>query len=317
MMNKPLIVIAGPTAVGKTEIAIEVALKINGAIISADATQVYKYMDIGSAKPSLEERKGVPHYMIDVVTPDQPFSVACFQRLAHQYIDDIIARGQMPIVVGGTGLYINSLIYNLDFSEGPPDPELRERLKQRDIDDLYKELQSIDPKAAAKINRNDLKRIIRALEVYYKTGRPISYYQERSKAVPLRYALAMVGLTMDRQRLYDRIERRVDTMIAKGLIEEVKWLKDNGYADNPVAMQGLGYKEMLAYLDGLCTLEEAINILKRNTRRLAKRQWTWFNRDKNIRWFDVDDFSSKQELVEHITSYIREKIPFNMGNFGI
>ncbi|MDI3508516.1 MAG: tRNA dimethylallyltransferase [Clostridiales bacterium] len=307
-MQKPLIVIVGPTAVGKTDVAIEVAQRINGSIISADATQVYKYMDIGSAKPTPEERKGIPHYMIDVVTPDEAFSVALFQRMAEQCIDEIIAQGRMPMLVGGTGLYINSMVYNLDFSEGTPDAELRENLRHKaqeyGVDALYNELADVDPDAAARINRNDLKRIIRALEVYYKTGRPISYYQQRSKSVPPRYNAIMIGLTMDRQRLYSRIEQRVDAMMEKGLLEEVKWLKANGYADNPVAMQAVGYKELLAYLKGLCTLDEAVMLIKRNTRRLAKRQWTWFNRDKNVRWFNTDEFESKGELVEHILEYI-------------
>jgi len=308
-MNKPLIAIVGPTAVGKTDIAIDVALRIKGVIISADATQVYKYMNIGSAKPTEQERRGVPHYMIDVVEPNESFSVAVFQRMAREYIDKTLKAGYIPILVGGTGLYVNSVIYSLDFTEGAPDEELRHKLREMaerfGTDILYEELAKIDPESASKISRNDLKRIMRALEVYYKTGKPISYYQKRSKQISPPYNALVVGLTMDRQRLYERIEQRVDAMISKGLIEEVRWLRANGYTSNKVAMQAVGYKEILAYLNGLCTLEEAIALIKRNTRRLAKRQWTWFNKDKNVHWFDVDKFETRDELINAIISKIK------------
>lgn len=308
-MNKPLIAIVGPTAVGKTDIAIDVASRIKGVIISADATQVYKYMNIGSAKPTEQERRGVPHYMIDVVEPNESFSVAVFQRMAREYIDKTLKAGYIPILVGGTGLYVNSVIYSLDFTEGAPDEELRHKLREMaerfGTDILYEELAKIDPESASKISRNDLKRIMRALEVYYKTGKPISYYQKRSKQISPPYNALVVGLTMDRQRLYERIEQRVDAMISKGLIEEVRWLRANGYTSNKVAMQAVGYKEILAYLNGLCTLEEAIALIKRNTRRLAKRQWTWFNKDKNVHWFDVDKFETRDELINAIISKIK------------
>lgn len=307
----PLIVIVGPTAVGKTEISIDIALRLNGEIVSADSMQIYKYMDIGTAKPTIEERKGVPHFMIDIITPDQEFSVALYKEMASKIIKEIHERGHMPILTGGTGLYVNSIINIMDFSS-TADWRLREELKEQakmyGNEYLYNKLREIDPITSAKLHPNDIRRIIRALEVYKLTGKPISYYQLTTQNRPNPdYDVLMIGLTMDREKLYNRIEARVDKMIGAGLVDEVRWLCEKGYKDNMIAMQGLGYKEIIRYLDGQCTLEEAINTLKRNTRRYAKRQLTWFRRDKRIHWIYVDQFNSKEEIIKNILELVAEK----------
>lgn len=307
----PLIVIVGPTAVGKTEISIDIALRLNGEIVSADSMQIYKYMDIGTAKPTIEERKGVPHFMIDIITPDQEFSVALYKEMASKIIKEIHERGHMPILTGGTGLYVNSIINIMDFSS-TADWRLREELKKQakmyGNEYLYNKLREIDPITSVKLHPNDIRRIIRALEVYKLTGKPISYYQLTTQNRPNPdYDVLMIGLTMDREKLYNRIEARVDKMIKAGLVDEVRWLCEKGYKDNMIAMQGLGYKEIIKYLDGQCTLEEAINTLKRNTRRYAKRQLTWFRRDKRIHWIYVDQFNSKEVIIKNILELVAEK----------
>jgi len=303
-----VIVIVGPTASGKTKISIELAKRINGEIISADSMQVYKYMDIGTAKPDEEERAGIKHYLIDEIYPDEEFSVARFKELALKYINEILQKGKVPIVAGGTGLYINSLIYNINFSETISDWELRESLKkeaeEKGNDFLHEKLRSIDPEAASRIHVNDIKRIIRAIEVYKHTNKPISYHQELSRQHPPEHRFLLIGLRMDRERLYERINKRVDIMIERGLIEEVKNLIKLGYDKNTVAMQGLGYKEILAYLRGEMSLEDAIYILKRDTRRYAKRQITWFKRIENIHWIDVDKCEGMSEILRNINNYI-------------
>lgn len=299
-----VIVIAGPTASGKTRISIQLAKEINGEIVSADSMQVYKYMDIGTAKPDSEEMSGIKHYLISEVSPDEEFSVARYRDLALKYIDEILKKGKKPIVVGGTGLYINSLIYNIDFSETVSDWELRKRLekeaKEKGNKHIHDILKQIDPHAAAKIHENDLKRIIRAIEVYTHTGRPITFHQEMSRQAPPKYNFVIIGLNMDRQVLYDRIDKRVDKMLEKGLIDEVRELKRLGYGMNTIPMQGLGYKEMLSYLRGELTYEEAVNLLKRRTRRYAKRQLTWFRRIENLMWVDVDKFKDDSEIIKKI-----------------
>lgn len=310
-MKKPLIIIVGPTAVGKTDIAIEIAKKIDGEIISADSMQIYKYMDIGTAKPPKEEMQGIPHYLIDEVEPDQEFNVALFQKKAFQYIDTILSKKKFPMVVGGTGLYISSLVYPLDFTESVSNWEYREKLNK--IADekgniyLHNLLKEIDPESAKNIHPNNRKRVIRALEVYQETGKTMSDYKQEAKNKDLPFSFIMIGLTMERQLLYERIDRRVDVMIEKGLIEEVKWLLGKGYNKSLISMQGLGYKEIVGYLEGQYTLEEAIYILKRDTRRFAKRQLTWFRRDNRIHWFQVDKYSSENLLLEELL----KKINFN------
>ncbi len=304
---KNVIIILGPTASGKTSLSIELAKKANGEIISADSMQIYKYMDIGTAKPDEEEQSGIKHYLIDEVNPDEEFSVARFKELALSYIKEIQDRGKLPIIAGGTGLYINSLIYNINFSETISDWELREKLKQEAEEKgnqfLHERLSDVDPAAASKIHVNDLKRIIRALEVYEYTKKPISYHQEVSKSVPPEYNFIIIGLTMDRERLYDRINKRVDLMLEKGLIEEVKKLVSLGYDKNTIAMQGLGYKEILQYIRGEKLLDEVIYILQRDTRHYAKRQMTWFQRIPGVHWVNVDCMD-QQEILKNVSDYI-------------
>ncbi|MCX7843143.1 MAG: tRNA (adenosine(37)-N6)-dimethylallyltransferase MiaA [Clostridia bacterium] len=306
-MNK-VPVIFGPTASGKTRLSIELAKVLDGEIISADSMQVYKYMDIGTAKPTKEEMCGIKHYLMDEINPDEEFSVASYQQRALQYIKQIISKGKMPIVVGGTGLYINSLIYNINFSESISDWGYREELKQEALQKgnkyLHDKLREVDPEAAQRLHVNDLKRIIRALEVFKYTRKPISYHQKVSRDNPPIYDFVLAGLTMDRQKLYDRINRRVDSMLESGLVEEVKRLVDMGYDQNSVAMQGLGYKEILAWMKGEISLEEAVYIIKRDTRHYAKRQITWFKRLQNVLWLDMDNFSDICEPVKIIENHI-------------
>ena len=271
--------------------AVELAKLVNGEIVSADSMQVYKYMDIGTAKPDGEEMCGIRHHLIDEVYPDEEFSVARYRELALKYIGDILARGKFPVVAGGTGLYINSLVYNIDFPETARDWNRREELKReaerKGSAYLHEKLRTVDPEAAARIHANDLKRIIRALEVYECTKKPISYHMAESRKSPPKYDFKIFGLTMDREKLYDRINRRVDHMMEKGLVEEVKRLVSLGYDRYTVAMQGLGYKEMLSYLRGEIAMDEAVYIIKRDTRRYAKRQFTWFRRLQNVIWLDA------------------------------
>lgn len=310
MEHKPLIVIVGPTAVGKTGLSIELALHLNGEIVSADSMQIYKYMDIGTAKPTMEERKGIPHYLIDEVTPDEEFSVARYKRLADQYIEHILGKKKIPIMVGGTGLYISSVLDNIQFSETICDwnyrNELSELAHQKGNEYVHQMLEEVDPVTAKKLHVNDLRRIIRALEVYKYTGIPISKHQENSRKQPSPYSILVIGLIMERERLYHRINQRVDTMLQEGLVEEVKRLLDMGYDKNLTSMQGLGYKEMILYLEGKCSLDEAVEILKRDTRRYAKRQLTWFRRDKRIHWIEVEENSTKQEILEKSMIYIEK-----------
>lgn len=302
-----VIIIIGPTASGKTKLSIDLALSINGEIVSADSMQIYRYMDIGTAKPSKEEMNGVRHYLIDEIYPDEEFSVARYQELAYRYIDKILGEKKIPIVVGGTGLYINSLIYNINFSETISDWELRERLKkeaeEKGNEYLHDKLREVDPEAAGRIHPNDIKRVIRALEVYEYTKKPISYHQEVSRQDPPRYQFTLIGLNRDREKLYERINQRVDLMIKNGLVDEVKRLIDMGYDRNTIAIQGLGYKEILSYLRGEMSLEDAIYILKRDTRHYAKRQMTWFKRIENVFWIDVDG-RNEPEILKNVQDYI-------------
>ncbi|QNU68832.1 tRNA (adenosine(37)-N6)-dimethylallyltransferase MiaA [Ruminiclostridium herbifermentans] len=306
-MNR-VIVIVGPTASGKTNLSIELAKKLNGEIISADSMQIYKHMDIGTAKPTTDEMQGIKHYLIDEVLPNEEFNVVKFKELAEKYIEEIIAKGKLPIIVGGTGLYISSLIDNINFSESQCDWELREKLKKEaeefGAEYLHDKLKQVDEEAAKNIHPNNVKRVIRALEVYYQTQKPISYHNEMSKRVPPKYKFMLIGLTMDRQYLYERINKRVDIMLKNGLVEEVKALVDNGFSESITAMQGIGYKEILAYLEGKNSLEEAVEIIKRDSRRYAKRQLTWFRRIKDIKWFNIDDYGNNHNIIEDVSNYI-------------
>lgn len=305
---EPVIVIVGPTASGKTRLSLELAKALNGEIISADSMQVYKYMDIGTAKPDAEEMSGIRHYMIDEITPSEEFSVARYRELALNYISHILGNSKQPIIVGGTGLYINSLIYNINFSESISDWDYREELKKEAQEKgniyLYNRLLEVDPEGAKRIHQNDIKRVIRALEVYKNTNRTISYHQQQSRLEPPPYKYLIFGLRMDREKLYKRIENRVDAMFEKGLIAEVKKLSNLGYDKKTVAMQGIGYKEVLCYLGGEATLEETKNIIKRDTRRYAKRQITWFKRIEDIVWLDIDENTDFNNLVKNIKYYI-------------
>lgn len=307
-MSEPVIVIAGPTASGKTELAVRLAGRVNGEIISADSMQIYKHMDIGTAKPDAAEMCGIRHYLIDEVLPDTEFSVAKFRELALKYISEILCRGKQPVIAGGTGLYINSLIYNINFSETVIDQELRDRLKKEALEKgnrhLYEKLLEIDPEAASRIHENDIKRVIRAIEVHEHTGKPISLHRQLSRLEPPPYRYIIFGLRWDREKLYKRIERRVDLMLEKGLLEEVRGLVEKGYDKNTIAMQGLGYKEILAYFRGECTLDEAIYILKRDTRHYAKRQLTWFRRIEGIHWLDIDENTNMEEQVKKVADCI-------------
>lgn len=303
-LMEPVIILLGPTASGKTRLSIELAKRINGSIVSADSMQIYRYMDIGTAKPDTIEMSGIRHYMIDELNPDENFSVAKYREEALKYISQIIEEGGHPIVVGGTGLYINSLLYNINFSETICDEELREALKieanEKGNRYLYDKLLAIDPEAAARIHENDVKRVIRAIEVYTHTQRPISQHVQLSRLEPPPYHYIVFGLNWDRSKLYDRIDKRIDQMLQTGLVDEVKKLMDLGYDKGNTAMQGIGYKEILSYLKGEYTLEEILYILKRDTRHYAKRQMTWFRRIKEIRWLDVDENTNLKELAEKI-----------------
>jgi len=303
-----VIVIVGPTASGKTNLSIELAKSLNCEIISADSMQIYKYMDIGTAKPASEEMQGIRHYLIDEVLPDEEFNVVRFKELADKYIEEIFSKGKLPIIVGGTGLYISSLIDNINFSESECDWELREALK-KDAEEygplyLHNKLKLVDEKAADSIHPNNVKRVIRALEVYYHTQKPISYHNEMSRNEPSKYNFILIGLTMERQLLYDRINKRVDIMIQNGLVEEVKNLINLGFADSLISMQGIGYKEILSYLNKETTLEEAVEAIKQGTRRYAKRQITWFKRIKEINWFRTDNYGNTHNIVEDVLSLV-------------
>lgn len=315
MKKIPVIILVGPTAVGKTNLSIELATKMNGEIISADSMQIYKYMDIGTAKISLNETKGIKHYLINEIFPDEAFSVSDFQNKAMKYIDIIIKKKKLPIIVGGTGLYVNSIIYDLDFSKTVSNPHIRKKYNmlanKYGNEYIHKELEKIDIKSAQRIHTNDRKRIIRALEVFYVTGKPMSEFYNNFRKPNEKFDLAVIGLTMNRKKLYERINKRVDTMIENGLISEVKKLLSMGYDKSLVSMQGLGYKEIIDYLNGKYSLEEAIEIIKRDTRRFAKRQLTWFRRESQLKWVNLDDFNSIKETAAYIQNYINETLKNN------
>lgn len=300
-MKQPLVILTGPTAVGKTKASIGLAKAINGEIISADSMQVYKYMDIGSAKIRPEEMQGVKHYLVDELEPDEEFNVVRFQQMAKQAMQEIYAKGKMPILVGGTGFYIQAVLYDIDFQENEDDnsyrTELEELAKEKGASYLHNMLAEVDEESAKEIHENNVKKVIRALEFYKQTGRKISEHnaEERQKESP--YNAVYFVLNDDRKNLYDRINLRVDQMIEEGLEEEVRGLKERGYQKNMVSMQGLGYKEVLDYLDGVYSLEEAVEVIKRDTRHFAKRQLTWFRRERNVQWVDKKQFNYDEEAI--------------------
>lgn len=290
---KPIVyVIGGPTASGKSKLAVELAKKVNGEIISADSMQIYKEMNIGTAKVNKEEMQGVQHYLVGFVSPDERYSVSNFKKDAERAIEEILAKGKTPIVVGGTGLYIDSLIYGIEFQNEEVDLEYREKLNkiadEKGLESLYKKAQEIDPEAMKKISINDKKRIIRVLEIYHKTGKTKTEQELESRKSEIKYNYKVFAITMDRQVLYEKIEKRVDKMIEQGLIDEVQGIL-NKYQKFPTAMQGLGYKEVVEYLENKTTKEEMVEKIKKETRHYAKRQLTWFRKNKNIIWLNGEN----------------------------
>lgn len=301
MNKKPMIILSGPTAVGKTALSIELAKRVNGAIVSADSMQIYKYMDIGSAKIMPEEMDGVKHYLIDELEPSEEFNIVVFQKMAKKALDEIYENGQIPIIAGGTGFYIQALLYDIDFENQDCNEEYREELekiaKEQGVDVLHARLKEVDPVSAEKIHANNVKRVIRALEFYHLTGKPISEHNETEHQKESPYNFAYFVLTDKRDNLYKRIDKRVDIMMEQGLLSEVQKLKEMGYHRNMVSMQGLGYKEILDYLDGKCTLEEAVYVIKRETRHFAKRQLTWFRREREVCWMDKSKYNYDDNAV--------------------
>lgn len=301
-MKQPLIILTGPTAVGKTELSIALAKAVNGEIISADSMQVYKYMDIGTAKIMPEEMQGVKHYLVDELAPDEDFNVVRFAQMAREAMEEIYAKGKIPILVGGTGFYIQAVLYGIDFTENEEDKAFRQSLEKIAQEQgelvLHEKLKEVDPASAKAIHPNNVKRVIRALEYFEQTGEPISAHNDRERQKESPYNAAYFVLTNDREVLYDRINQRVDKMLEAGLLEEVKGLLERGYKKEMVSMQGLGYKEIIDYLEGNITLEEAVYILKRDTRHFAKRQLTWFRRERDVVWFDKREFASEAALLD-------------------
>ncbi len=312
MEKKPLIILTGPTAVGKTAASIGLAKAVGGEIISADSMQVYRHMDIGSAKITEEEMQGIPHYLVDVLDPEEAFNVVRFQEMAKAAMQKIHDNGHIPIVVGGTGFYIQALLYDIDFTENDSDFSFREELektaREKGAEYLHSLLKQADPEAAEQIHPHNIKRVIRALEFNRKTGQKISTHNEQERRKQSPYEFAYFVLTDNREALYARIDRRVDKMMEQGLLEEVRALKDRGIARESVSMQGLGYKELLAYLDGEIPLEEAVRIIKRDTRHFAKRQLTWFRRERDVIWIDRQEIGQEEEkIVDYMLNVLREK----------
>ena len=292
MQKNKVIVICGPTASGKTALSIELAKKINGEIVSCDSMQIYKDMDIGTAKPTVEEMQGIKHYLIGYVSPEKRYSVADYKIDAKKAIKEIIEKGKMPIVVGGTGLYLDSLIYEIEYQDIKLDEQYRNKLEEevekQGLEKLYEKAKQIDPKAIKKISPNDKKRILRILEIYHATGKTKTEQEIESRKKEVEYDYKVYALNWDRQKLYNRINKRVDMMIEQGLVEEVKQILDK-YDNFPTAMQGLGYKEVVEYLNGNLTKEEMIEKIKIETRRYAKRQLTWFRKNKQTIWLNAED----------------------------
>ena len=304
-MKQPLIILTGPTAVGKTSLSIRLAKAVDGEIISADSMQIYKHMDIGSAKVTKEEMDGVPHHLIDLLEPWEECNVVTFQQLAKTALEEIASRGRVPIVAGGTGFYIQALLYDIDFKDNEEGGAIRRELEAEAEEKggayLHGLLEEVDPESARAIHPNNLKRVIRALEYYRQTGETISAHNEEERKKESPYEFFYYVLNTDRQVLYDRIDRRVDEMVKAGLIDEVQRLKSMGCTRQMVSMQGLGYIEILDYLEDRCTLEEALYVLKRDTRHFAKRQLTWYRRERQVRWLNLPDFENNQDKVlEHI-----------------
>jgi tRNA dimethylallyltransferase len=303
-MNNKIIVITGPTASGKTSISVALAKKLNTQIISCDSMQIYKYMDIGTAKVTEDEMQGVRHYMIDCVSPMVNYSVNDYVLDATKIIDNLLVENKTPIIVGGTGLYINSLIYNFNLQEAKSDPKLREELEVQESETLLNILNDFDPETAKKLHPNNKRRIIRAIEMYKTSGITMSEQIEITNNTQPKYNSKIFALTMDRNNLYDRINKRVDMMIKNGLVFEVEELLKIGMLETNTAMQAIGYKEIFKYLKNEITLDEAIEMIKQESRRYAKRQLTWFRRDKNINWINIDEYKNINEIIDKIEGEI-------------
>lgn len=320
-MKKPLVILTGPTAVGKTKASIGLAKAIGGEIISADSMQVYKQMDIGSAKIKPSEMDGIPHYLVDILEPDEEFHVVLFQQMAKQAIQKIYEKGKIPILVGGTGFYIQAVLYDIDFSENEKDTSYREELEKlaqtKGAEYLHDRLREVDEKSAQDIHANNVKRVIRALEYFHQTGEKISEHNEEQRKKVSPYNFSYFVLNDERAHLYERINLRVDQMINEGLVREVQSLKEKGYTRDMVSMQGLGYKEMLDYLDNKCSLEEAVEIIKRDTRHFAKRQITWFKRESDVTWIDKKEYDYNEERIpKAMLQELKERGIINEYNNG-
>lgn len=306
-----MVVLTGPTAVGKTELSIRLAQKLDGEIISADSMQIYQKMDIGTAKIRKEEMDGIPHHLIDVLDPSEEFNVARFQEMAKEALAGIYRRERIPLIVGGTGFYIQGLLYDIDFTKEEQDFRYRENLQKKAKEEgaqaIHKMLQAVDPASAQKIHPNNIKRVIRALEFYHLNGRKISEHNEQESRKESPYRFAYFVLNQNRTTLYERINHRVDLMLEAGLVEEVRRLKEAGYGKKLVSMQGIGYKEVLDYLDGKMTLEETADQIKKDTRHFAKRQLTWFGREKEVIMIDKDKYETEEEILEHMLGILKEK----------
>ncbi len=313
MNKKPLVVLTGPTAVGKTALSIKLAKKIGGEIISADSMQVYKEMDIGSAKIMPEEMDGVQHYLIDVLEPKEEFHIVKFQELSKKALDEIYKKGKIPIITGGTGFYIQSVLYDIEFAENDEKSDYRSKLEEiatteSGVFHLYEKLKEIDPKSAQITHQNNVKRVIRALEFYHENGYKISEHNEQQRKKESPYNFCYFVLNDDRDKLYSNIDKRVEMMLQNGLVEEVNKLHQKGYTKDMVSMQGLGYKEILDYLDGQISLEEAVYLIKRDTRHFAKRQLTWFRREKEVIWVNKPNFKyDNEQILDYMLTTLKER----------
>lgn len=308
--SNTIIALAGPTAVGKTKFAIMLAQALDGEVVSCDSMQLYKYMDIGSAKPTAEEMSMAKHHLVDIIDPRDEFSVAQYQKLAKQAISDILSRGKTPIISGGTGLYLNSLLYDMDFSSVPEDSSYRTELEgiaeqEGGREALHKKLAELDPKAASLIHPNNAKKVIRALERLKEGEGEIKQFSDLSRETD-DYDVVLIGLTRDRAELYDRINRRVDILMEEGLLDEVKGLMDMGLTQENISMKGIGYKEVMDHLDGRCSLEDAVTTIQKNTRHYAKKQLTWFRRYDKMHWFDISEYNSDEDAFEDMKEWLQK-----------
>lgn len=308
---KDLIILTGPTAVGKTNLSIKLAKAVNGEIISADSMQVYRKMNIGTAKIRPEEMNGIPHFLIDILDPEEEFNVVLFKKYAQKAMDKIYEKGRIPIIAGGTGFYIQALLYDIDFEENDNDMSYRDSLtrlaEEKGNAYVHEMLRQVDPESADRIHENNIRRVIRALEFYKKTGMKISRHNEEESQKESPYNFEYFVLNDDRQKLYDKIDKRIDIMLEEGLVDEVRALLLCGYSRNLTSMQGLGYKEIIDYLQGRCSLQDAVYTLKRDTRHFAKRQLTWFRREKHVTWVNKQDFSDENQMLEFMLKKLKSK----------